>query len=57
MDITDNELVLTRALIETPKSSSKTSAATSYYSSYTPITESTYELSPINALPAVLTSS
>ena len=49
---TDNELVSTIAPIETAKPSSQPYTATSYSSSYTPITDSTYAIYPSAAFPA-----
>ena len=55
MDNTDDELVLTRALIDTPKTYSKPSTATWSSSRYTPRNASTSTLSPSDAFPYALT--
>ena len=57
LDIEVDESVLTRAPVDTPKPSSKPDYATSPSSISTPITASTYTLSPSAALSAAFTSS
>ena len=57
MDNTEDELVSTRAPIETAKPHSQPYTATSHYSSSDAITASTSTLSPSAALPYALTQS
>ena len=57
MDDTNDELVSTRARIETDKPSSRPDTDTLSSSSYTPITASASSLSPSAVLPDALTAS
>ena len=54
---TDDEFVLTRSPVDTPKPPSQPASVASYSSGYTPITALTSALSSSSLLPSSLTSS